>query len=227
MVQIQLAGENAIIVYFDEPVSPVLSQRIAFYQRLLHDQLGDALIDSVPSYHSLLLTYRLRDYSHDDFCEQVRSIIDTNPFKPRHREKDTIEIPVWYDTAVGLDLEKVMAEKQLSLAALISLHTEITYHVYAIGFSPAFAFLGQLTPALHQVRHNTPRLKVPAGSVGIADDQTAIYPIDSPGGWHIIGKTPWDLSLNNPENLNRFMVGQKVRFKAIEAKIFEEMGGKR
>lgn len=227
MVQIQLAGENAIIVYFDEPFSPVLSQRIAFYQRLLREQLGDALIDSVPSYHSLLLTYRLRVSLHDVFCEQVQSIIESNPFKPRYREKDTIEIPVWYDTAVGLDLENIMAEKQLGLDELIKLHTETTYHVYAIGFSPAFAFLGQLAPALHQVRHNTPRLKVPAGSVGIADDQTAVYPIDSPGGWHIIGKTPWDLSLNNPENLNRFMVGQKVRFKSIEAKAFDEMGGKR
>lgn len=227
MVQIQLAGENAVIVYFEEPVSPVLSQRIAFYQRLLHEQFGDALIDSVPSYNSLLLTYRLRAYLHDAFCEQVRSIIEANPFKPRFRAKDTIEIPVWYDAAVGLDLNKVMAEKNLNLETLINLHTETTYHVYAIGFSPAFAFLGQLAPALHQSRHSTPRLKVPAGSVGIADDQTAIYPIDSPGGWHIIGKTPWDLSLADPENLNRFQVGQKVRFKAIDDKAFAAMGGAR
>lgn len=227
MVRIQLAGENSIILYFDEPVSPALSQRIAFYQCQLHEQLGDVLIDSVPSYHSLLLTYRLRAYLHDAFCKVVREIIEQSDFVPRALANEVIEIPVWYDQTVGMDLDKVLAEKKLDLDALIMLHTKTTYFVYAIGFSPAFAFLGQLDSALHQPRHRTPRLHVPAGSVGIADNQTAIYPIDSPGGWHIIGKTPWDLSLSDPNNINRFRVGQAVRFKAIDGKTFHQLGGVR
>lgn len=224
-MHLKLAGENAIILYFEEPISPTLSQRIAFYQGELRDQLGDALIDSVPSYNSLLLTYRLRAYTHEGFCEQVRTIINRCDFMPKAETNDVVEIPVWYDSRVGLDLEKIMAEKSMSLETLIALHTMKTYFVYAIGFSPAFAFLGQLDPALHQPRHQTPRLHVPAGSVGIADNQTAIYPIDSPGGWHIIGKTPWDLSLANLENLDRFQVGQAVRFKAIDTDTFAQMGG--
>lgn len=226
MATIQLAGENAVIVYFANKVSPELSQQIAFYRDVLHEKLADILIDSVPSYTSLLLSYRLTKVHHADFCHRVQKIIDDTPFEAQLKAVSCIEIPVLYDAAVGLDLNKILAEKKLNLNQLIDLHTANTYDVYAVGFSPAFAFLGQLAPVLHQPRHKTPRLTVPAGSVGIADNQTAVYPIDSPGGWHIIGRTPLDLSLSQPENLTRFKVGQQVRFKAIDATTFVQMGGK-
>lgn len=224
MAHIQLAGENAIIVYFGKAVSPALSQRIIFYRALLQAALADYIVDSIPSYTSLLITYRVHKILHDDFCDKVKGLIKT-PYLAQESEQACIEIPVFYDYSVGLDLTKLLVEKQLSLAAFIALHSEQTYYVYATGFSPAFAFLGQLHPTLHQPRHSTPRLKVPAGSVGIADDQTAIYPIDSPGGWHIIGRTPWDLSLKNPDNLHRFNVGQRVKFLPINAQTFVDLGG--
>jgi len=223
MAHIQLAGENAIIIYFGDQASPVMSQEIVFYQTMLQEKLADVLIDSVPAYTSLLLSYQLTKILHQDFCDKVQKLINENPFEPTLISHSAVKIPVYYDASVGLDLAKVMAEKNLDLATLIALHTAPTYHVYAVGFSPAFAFLGQLDPKLYQARHPSPRVKVPAGSVGIADDQTAIYPIDSPGGWHIIGRTPWDLSLENPDNLTRFKVGQKVKFKAIDAQTYAEM----
>lgn len=225
MADINLAGENAIIVYFGKQKSPLISQTIAFYHHLIKQELADIVIDCVPSYTSLLITYRVTKVLHDEFCALIKNLMAAHEFIPQETTLDHITIPVLYDASVGLDLDKVLNEKQLSLDALIKRHTAETYYVYAIGFSPAFAFLGQLHPDLHQPRHATPRLKVPAGSVGIADDQTGIYPIDSPGGWHIIGKTPWDLSLNKPENINRFQVGQQVTFKAVDAKTFAEMGG--
>ncbi len=223
MANIQLASENAIIVYFNGQASPVLSQTIAFYQKQINQLLTQYVIDVLPAYTSLMITYRVSKVQYEAFCAMVQEVIDQHPFKPTLNNSETIEIPVWYDQQVGLDLDKVLSEKQLTLEKLIALHTEKTYCVYAIGFSPAFAFLGHLAPALQQARHATPRLKVPAGSVGIANDQTAVYPIESPGGWHIIGKTPWDLSLDNAENLNRFQVGQQVRFKSIDAITFKQL----
>lgn len=220
MAHMQLAGENAIIIYFGEEASPLLSQEIAFYQAQLKAALADLIIDAVPSYTSLLLTYRVTKILHHAFCEQVEQLINRIPFEPKSVKQNAIEIPVLYDQSVGLDLAKLLTEKQMDLKALIALHTAETYFVYAVGFSPAFAFLGKLHPSLHQARHRTPRPLVPAGSVGIADDQTAIYPIASPGGWHIIGRTPWDLSLKNADNLHRFKVGQQVRFKAIDRQLF-------
>jgi len=226
MFDINLAGENAIIIYFGDEVAPELAEKIAFYTEFLNDSLGDFIIDIVPSYTSALITYDLNVVSHQAFCNQVSEALAKAIFVKQQHQSDVVEIPVYYDPEVGLDLARLLSEKELSLDEFIRIHSNQTYLVYAIGFSPAFAFLAEVDRRIQMPRLRTPRIKIPAGSVGIADNQTAVYPIDSSGGWNIVGRTPIDLSLTNKKNLNRFKVGHQVKFKAISRQKFLALGGR-
>ncbi|NOQ94884.1 MAG: 5-oxoprolinase subunit PxpB [Methylophaga sp.] len=225
MATIKLAGENAIIIYFGEQAAPELADQIAFYTQQLLDSLGDVIIDVVPSYTSLMISYRLNLVSHYDFCDQVEQVLSNSTVAPSEANSNLIEIPVYYGLEVGLDLDGLLTDKGLSLEEFIAIHSSKTYLVYAIGFSPAFAFLGKVDDRISVSRLACPRIKIPAGSIGIADNQTAVYPITSSGGWNIIGRTPLDLSLNKPENIKRFSVGDRVRFMPISQEKYCSLGG--
>ena len=140
-------------------------------------------------------------------------------------EEKIITMDVYYGLEVGFDLEKISLEKSLSIDEIIQIHTSLIYDVYAIGFLPAFAYLGRVDEKLATARLSTPRTLVPKGSVAIADNQTAVYPQQSSGGWNIIGKTAFELFDKNLENLSIFEVGNKVKFNPISNKEFLFQGG--
>ncbi len=224
MFSIKLAGENSIIIYFGDHASPDLIEKIRFYRQLITDELGEIIIDVVPSYTTLMVSYQLDLVSHIEFCKQVEEFLN-KPFKPSASSSNLIEIPVYYGLDVGLDLEQLLIDSDLNLEQFIEIHSSPTYLVYAIGFSPAFAFLGEVDERIRRPRLHNPRINIPAGSVGIADNQTAVYPIDSSGGWNIIGQTPIDLSLDNSDNLTRFTAGDHVRFLPIDKQQYLNLGG--
>jgi KipI family sensor histidine kinase inhibitor len=127
----------------------------------------------------------------------------------------TWELPVVYGGESGPDLGEVAERAGISPEEAVALHAAPTYHVYMLGFSPGFAYLGDLPQALQLPRRATPRARLPAGSVAIASDMTAIYPLESPGGWHLIGNTPvalWDMARRDEPLL---MPGDQVRFKPV------------
>jgi inhibitor of KinA len=225
MLEIKVASENAIIIYLSDQISEDTIEEITFFTALLKQELADLIVDIVPSYNSLMLSYHIHKTDYLDFCNKVRTLIENNTMIFKMNQTESIEIPVLYDTDVGLDLADYLHEKSLNLATLIELHAERDYRVHAVGFSPAFAYLGPVEPRLETSRLATPRIQVPAGSVGIADDQTAIYPLASPGGWKIIGRTPLDLSLTNPENIRLFKLGDKVRFRPVQLAEYLALGG--
>lgn len=134
-----------------------------------------------------------------------------------------IEIPVCYDESFSDDMVRVMEYTKLSREEIIALHTNTSYTVYMIGFLPGFPYLGNLPDALHVPRLNKPRLRVAKGTVGIGGMQTGIYPIDSPGGWNIIGRTPLDLY--SLKRLKPFFVraGDRLSFRAISLEVFHEL----
>ena len=138
-------------------------------------------------------------------------------------DTELLTLPVCYDEAFGLDLAAVAEQCQLSPAEVIARHSEQSYRVYALGFSPGFAFMGRLDPALVLPRHSSPRAAVPAGSVAIAAQQTAIYPRQSPGGWHILGRCPLRLFDPARQPANCFRVGQRVRFQPISRAEFARL----
>ena len=225
MFNIKLAGENAIIIYFGDQITPGLAEKIAFHTKMLSDEMDELIIDVVASYTSLMITYRIDLISHQDFCKKVKDVVLKKSFVATNFNSALLEIPVYYGVEVGLDLERLLIEKNLSLEEFSVLHSSKDYLVYAIGFSPAFAFLGEVDERISVARLKNPRIQIPAGSVGIADKQTAVYPINSSGGWNIIGRTPLDFSLSNQKNLKRFSVGNRVRFIPIGQDEYLSLGG--
>ena len=225
MHNIVSAGENAILIYFGNKIDAALPEKIGSFANQLKNTLSDVVIDVIPSYTSLHVSYDLNKISFQTFFNKVETLLDQQDSSNSIVEIQTTHIPVYYGTEVGLDLERLLAEKNLDLKSFIEIHTSQEYLIYAIGFSPAFAFLGEVDSRIQLPRLATPRIKIPAGSVGIAESQTAIYPADSSGGWNIVGRTLLDLSLNNPDNVDKFRVGDKVKFYSITRDEYIANGG--
>ena len=151
-------------------------------------------MDIIPSYNSIHLTYDLTQADFFWFHSQLRGLLaDIDGMTLSNQKGAVIEIPVYYGDEVALDMADIIERSHLTRDEIVSVHSQQLYTVYAIGFSPGFAYLGNTDQRIAIPRKQTPRLRVPAGSLGIADTQTAIYPSDSPGGWQILGRTPVEL----------------------------------
>ncbi|MHC6798828.1 5-oxoprolinase subunit B family protein [Vibrio antiquarius] len=218
---ISLISECSIFIKFDESISEYAVGELA---RNIKDTLASIIMNVVPSYQTILIDYLPFRINEKDLVHKLHQMIsqfDTQSLslvQPNH-----ITIPVYYSEETALDLPRFQ-DRGLSLDALISLHTQAEYAVSAIGFAPGFAFLSDVDTQLHMARLATPRTRVPAGSVGIADSKTAVYPSDSPGGWNIIGRSPLPLFSDTPPFIP-FEVGDKVTFDAISKQKFIELGG--
>jgi len=225
MHNIVSAGENSILIYFGDKIDASLPEKIGNFANQLKNTLSDVIIDLIPSYTSLHVSYDLNKIAEQDLRTKIEQCLTQQESQPSVLESNTTHIPVYYGLEVGLDLERLLAEKNLDLDTFIEIHTAQAYLIYAIGFSPVFAFLGEVDQRIQIPRLATPRIKIPAGSVGIAESQTAVYPADSSGGWNIVGRTLLDLSLNNPENVDKFRVGDRVKFYSITRDEYLKNGG--
>jgi KipI family sensor histidine kinase inhibitor len=226
MHKIILAGEHSLLIYFGHKIDPSLPKNIANFAQQLITKFPNLIIDLTPSYTSLLVSYNLNLSTHQQCASQLEQCLNTFEYKSDYTTSALLSMPVYYSFETGLDLERLLTEKQLDLNTFIDIHSSVEYLVYAIGFSPVFAFLGEVDSRIRTPRLATPRIKIPAGSVGIAQSQTAIYPTDSSGGWNIIGRTPIDLSLNNPSNIDKFKTGDRVKFHPISKDEYIKRGGK-
>jgi inhibitor of KinA len=220
-------GDQALIVEFGERIDPALSARIAALAVQLRESRPIGVLDIVPAYTTLALHYDPAAVGagtspYDALAETIGTWLET-------QSADTIapgrqvEIPVCYGGAFGEDLEALARSHGLGVEEAIALHSGATYHVHMLGFVPGFAYLGGLDARLATPRRETPRPRIPAGSVAIAGEQTAIYPLATPGGWHIIGRTPLQLftpAASPPSLLN---AGDTVRFRPITAQEFSAL----
>ena len=179
----------------------------------------------IPSYHSILITVDILQTSMSDFQQQVEALLNQSSSTSISLQHLEIEVPVYYGEEVALDAAEICAYSGLSWSEVAEVHSQTSYRVYAIGFAPGFAYLGNLDSRLQMPRKSTPRSRVSKGSVAIAEQQTAVYPKASPGGWHIIGRTPISLVDFDRDNLSLFYIGAQVRFKAISRQQFFDMGG--
>ncbi len=188
--------------------------------------LGEGLVDLVPSYTTLLVCF---DPLRLDGGEARRRLVAIlAELRPRESGADTAplkRLPVWYDESVGPELKRLAAGFAGDIAAVIRAHTQAEYRVFALGFAPGFAFMGRLPTSLEASRLATPRRRVPAGSVAVAGRQTAAYPVASPGGWNLLGRTPVALFDRHREGYSLLAVGDRVRFEAVDREAFIELGG--
>lgn len=191
----------------------------------LRAAFGPALLDLVPSYTTLLLHYdlcALDEPSARRLALQALQALTPHPARSGGRHH---RLPVWYDPSVGPDLERLARRAGLPVSEVIRRHTGRDYTVFALGFAPGFAFMGQVDAALAAPRLDTPRQRIAAGSVGIAERQTAVYPLVSPGGWNVLGRCPVRLFDPALDGYSLLRPGDRVRFDAIDHAEFRRLGG--
>lgn len=218
---ISLVSECSVFIKFNESYPENV---VGEFAHRIREQLESSIMNVVPSYRTILIDYLPFRIDETSLIETLNKII--SQFDPEMHNgpvPKTIAIPVYYAEETALDLTR-FNERGLSLQDIINLHTQTVYTVSAIGFAPGFAFLSDVSDELNMPRLTTPRISVPAGSVGIADSKTAVYPSDSPGGWNIIGRSPVALFSDTPPFIP-FEVGDRVTFTSISKPEFIELGG--
>ncbi|MDG1165673.1 MAG: 5-oxoprolinase subunit PxpB [Porticoccaceae bacterium] len=222
---IAIAGENALIIYFGDKLSAEIATQIAQAAEQLKTALGELLVDLVPSYGSLLVTYQPLKTDHYYVRNLIRQALQKLSTEAEHNQGATVSLPVYYSTESGPDLQSLADNAGLSIEEVIAIHQQTEYRVYAIGFAPGFAYLGEVDERIAAPRLATPRQKVPRGAVAIADRQTAVYPAQSPGGWNLIGLCPQRMFDPKAEPTMPVQVGDRVTFIGISREEFIALGG--
>lgn len=211
-------GDQALLAIFGEDVDEAVNARVHALAAAVRADRGASGIpwgEPVPGYATLLVPYDVRRLSLGDAQRRLEALVDEalHGDSPLHAvDLPVAEIPVRYGGEAGPDLVEVARRTGLTEERVVELHASVTYRVFLLGFVPGFAYLGTLPKELALPRRDSPRPRVPAGSVAIAARQTAVYPSATPGGWHLIGRTDlrlWDAAAESPSLLRP---GQRVRF---------------
>ncbi len=231
--EITRLGEQALLIRFGRRIEADTYERVLQLDRSLREHPFPGLIETVLTYAAVAVYYDPwfiyrhtdRDQAPYEFVSAyVRKLIDGLSDSGESIQASSLRIiPVCYGGEYGPDLAAVAAHHRLSETEVIELHIAPEYQVYMIGFLPGFPYMGGLSERLATPRLNTPRLSVPAGSVGIAGTQTGIYPLGSPGGWQLIGRTPLSLFQPNAELPSFLQAGDRVKFMAIGPEEYEQM----
>lgn len=217
----RLMGDRGLLLEFGDEISSEVNEKVRRITLAIQAESVEGIVEIVPTYRSLLILHNPLILSFVDLkkrLERIEKGLQQTPFP----EPKLTRIPALYGGSYGPDLEEVAKYHQISPEEVIQLHCSKPYFIYMIGFMPGFPYMGELPEALITPRLKTPRLSVPAGSVAIAQRQTGIYPMESPGGWQIIGRTP--VKLFNPEREPPALLqmGDHVQFFPIGEKEFKE-----
>jgi inhibitor of KinA len=218
-------GDGALTVSFGNVICEETNENVLqLFHRLQNTPLP--FTDIVPAYSSLTVFYDVHAWRTKEVTafEKVKEALLPflqQPAQEKERSGRTIAIPVCYAKAFAPDLEELAAQKALSAEEVIRLHTAKTYRVYMIGFLPGFPYMGKVDGRIATARRSSPRTAIPAGSVGIAGEQTGIYPFASPGGWNIIGRTPLPLFDKDRNEPTLLQPGDSVTIYPISEDAFE------
>ena len=218
-VQITPLGDSAILVQVGTEITEETFQRVSALAGCLETWPVPGLVEFVPAFTTVTVYYDLVKASYAQVVAHLEQLLDALPLEGSDKAK-VVEIPVCYGGEHGPDLEEVARHNGLTADEVIAQHSGGEYLVYMIGFAPGFPYLGGMSARIAMPRRSSPRMQIPAGSVGIAGMQTGVYPIETPGGWQLIGRTPLALFRpgENPPSL--LQAGNQVRFRPITADEF-------
>ncbi len=221
-IKVVSEGDSSLLIEFEQVISPEVNQRIAACMKLIRAQQIEGIVDMIPTYCSLLVNYNPMVISYRDLYKRLEAIVKMD-VKLDAGNKKVWEIPVLYGGEYGPDLGTIASHAGLSEEEVVSIHTGTDYLIYMLGFLPGFTYLGGLDPRIHTPRLANPRVKIPAGAVGIGGSQTGIYPMDSPGGWQLMGLTP--VKTYDPLREKPILVeaGDYIRFVSITEAEFKDI----
>ena len=224
--QIKITGDTSVAVVFGNEISIDINTRIRAFDEALAEEQIDGVYETVPTYCSLTVHYAPEKIRFEELKERLEALLAVS-HKAQKLNTIVMEIPVVYGGEYGPDLETVAAHNGMSPEDVVRIHSGTEYLIYMLGFTPGFSYMGGMDESIATPRLKTPRVLIPAGSVGIAGKQTGIYPIDSPGGWQLIGRTPvklYDAHRDTPILLDaglhvKFIPIDEAEYKRIETRI--------
>lgn len=213
------AGDSAILVELGSEIDPSINDRVYALANSIEQANIDAVIELVPTYRSVLVSYDPLTARYSEVFDALGDLLDSSSALAEEIgfEAKIIELPVVYGGDDGPDIDNVAESAGMSRQEVIDIHSGVDYRVYMIGFAPGFPYLGGLDERIATPRLKTPRISVPAGSVGIAESQTGVYPNTSPGGWQLIGRTAVKLFDVDKSSPSLITPGSKVRFVPVNS----------
>lgn len=222
-VRFLLTGDTSLSAEFGNEISEEINAQIRAFTIALEKSGIAGIVELVPTYRSCMIHYDPGVVTYAALTKQLEGVLarlDSVAIPP----SDVLEVPVLYGgEEMGPDLAFVAEHAGLSEREVIDIHTSTEYLIYMLGFTPGFTYLGGMSDKLETPRLKQPRVKIPAGSVGIAGKQTGVYPIDSPGGWQLIGRTP--VKMYDPKRETPILpkAGQYIKFRAIDRAEYDEI----
>ena len=216
-------GDRAISIDFGQVSAPKINRHVRQTIERIKELQLDGIIELVPTYCALLVEYDAMLYSYSDICNIIEPTLEEGMTDTTNELVTVVEVPTVYGGDFGPDLSFVASHNHLSEDEVVSIHSGTDYLVYMLGFIPGFTYLGGMDPRIATPRLSSPRTLIPAGSVGIAGEQTGTYPSDSPGGWQIIGRTPVTMYDMSKAQAALLKAGDYVRYVPIDESEFHRV----
>ncbi|MBP3927148.1 MAG: 5-oxoprolinase subunit PxpB [Clostridium sp.] len=221
-VRYLVSGDQAVCVEFGNEISPEINKKIRAFKIAVEKSGIEGIVETVPTYRSLLVHYRPEVIGFQKLTgkfEELMGSLSNIQIPP----PTVIEIPVLYGGEMGPDIENVADHNGKTVEEVIRIHTSTEYLIYMLGFIAGFPYLGGMSKEIATPRLKSPRVKIDGGSVGIAGEQTGVYPVDSPGGWQLIGRTPLKLYDADREKPVLLEAGQYIKFRSITAEEYRKI----
>ena len=216
-------GDRAISIDFGQVIDPTINRHIRQTIERIKELQLEGIIELVPTYCALLVEYDAMLYSYSEICNIIEPTLEEGMTNTTNELVTVVEVPTVYGGEFGPDLSFVASHNHLSEDEVISIHSGTDYLVYMLGFIPGFSYLGGMDSRIATPRLSSPRTVIPAGSVGIAGEQTGTYPSDSPGGWQIIGRTPVTMYDMSKAQAALLKAGDYVRYVPIDESEFHRV----
>lgn len=221
-VRYLVSGDSAVCVEFGNEISPEINRKIRAFKIALEKEQIEGIVETVPTYRSLLVVYEPETVSFGELTKRFDEVMK-HIGSIRIPPPTVVEIPVLYGGEMGPDLEFVAEHNHMTPDEVIRLHTSEEYLIYMLGFIAGFPYLGGMNKKIATPRLKSPRVKIEGGSVGIAGEQTGIYPVASPGGWQLIGRTPVKLYDADREKPVLLEAGQYIKFRPVTEEEYKEI----